>query len=64
MVKKTNKIKEFRIKHNLKQTDLANQLNVTRYAVAQWETDRTLPRAEILIQLSKIFKCKIDDLIC
>lgn len=62
-MKRTNKIKEFRLKHNLKQTDLANKLNVTRYAVAQWETGRSLPRAEILIQLSKIFKCKIDDLI-
>ena len=63
-MKTTNKIKEFRLKRNLKQTDLANKLNVTRYAVAQWETGRSLPRAEILIQLSKIFKCKIDDLIC
>lgn len=63
-MKKTNKIKEFRLKRNLKQIELADKLNVTRYAVTQWETGRTLPRAEILIKLSKILKCKIEDLIC
>lgn len=63
-MKKTNKIKEFRLKRNLKQIELADKLNVTRYAVTQWETGRTLLRAEILIKLSKILKCKIEDLIC
>lgn len=63
-MKKINRIKEFRLKNNLKQIELADKLNVTRYAVTQWETGRNLPRAEVLIQLSKIFKCKIEDLIC
>lgn len=63
-MRKENKIKAFRMKRNLKQVELANKLNVTRYAVAQWETGRNLPRAEILVQLSKILKCKIEDLIC
>lgn len=64
IVKKTNKIREFRLKRNLKQIELAEKLNVTRYAVTQWETGRNLPRAEMLVQLSKILKCKIEDLIC
>lgn len=61
MIKLT--IRERRKKKKLSQLQLAQLLNVDQTAISQWETNRTRPSLENLVQLSNIFNCEIKDLI-
>ena len=54
--------KELRESVNLTQEMLASLLNINRSTVAMWETGESMPRAEKLPQLAKIFNCNIDEL--
>ena len=58
------KLKELRKARNLTQAELAKLLDVDRTTVAQWENGVNMPRAKMLIKLAKIFKCKVDALLC
>lgn len=57
-----NKIRELRLKRNLRQQDLAKQLNVTREAVTQWENGKCFPRKNTLVKLVEILNCTPNDL--
>ena len=59
-----NKLKELRKGKNLTQAELAKLLDVNRSTVAQWERGENMPRAKMLIEIAKIFKCKVDVLLC
>ena len=56
-------IKMLREKFGLSQDQLANKLNISSQAVSKWETGKSCPSIEILIELSKIFYVSIDALI-
>jgi transcriptional regulator with XRE-family HTH domain len=56
-------ISHFRKKLNKSQENLAEALNVSRQAVAKWETGESLPDVTNLVSLSKIFGVSIDDLV-
>ncbi|EHR38477.1 helix-turn-helix transcriptional regulator [Megamonas funiformis] len=58
-----NKIKSLRLANNLRQIDLAIKLNITREAVAQWESGKTFPKRKTLYKLARILKCKPADLL-
>lgn len=58
-----NKIKYQRQRNGLSQGDLAKKINVSRSTVACWETNKAMPRIGTLKKISKVFKCKIDDLL-
>ena len=45
------------------QMDVATALNIGRTTVAMWETGESMPRAEKLIQLAKLFNCTVDELL-
>lgn len=47
----------------LTQEELAKKLSVDRSTVAKWETEKSLPRAGVLIKLAKIFGCTVDELL-
>ncbi|WP_073587945.1 DUF5680 domain-containing protein [Anaerocolumna xylanovorans] len=47
----------------LSQEELAEQIGISRQAVAKWESGRTLPDINNLIQLSNIFRISIDRLV-
>ena len=51
-----------RAKVNLTQEEVARELNIDRSTVAKWETGKADPRAEMLVKLSKLFGCSIDEL--
>lgn len=57
------KIKELRIKSNLTQEQLAEELDLSRSAVAKWESNNGLPDIVNLKKLSKIFSVTIDSLV-
>lgn len=57
------KIKELRESRRLTQSDLATSLNVGRTTVAMWEAGGSLPRAELLPKIAKLFGCTVDELL-
>ena len=57
------KIKVIRKQNALTQEQFAQQLNVTRQAVSNWENDRNLPDLELLIMIADIFHLSLDELI-
>jgi len=57
------KLTTLRKQHGLSQEDLAEKLSVSRQAVSRWEVDSTLPDAENLLQISKLFGVSVDYLI-
>jgi len=59
-----NRIRAERLKHELSQDDLAQMMNVDRSAVARWELGETKPRAAMLLKLSDLFGCSVDELLC
>lgn len=58
-----NRLKELREQKNITQIQLAELLNVTQSAVTKWENGESMPRAEKLIQLAKLFDCTVDELL-
>lgn len=59
----SQRIKQLRKEHNLRQEDLAKKISKTRSAVAGWETEGKEPDHETLTILSNVFGVSIDYLI-
>ncbi|HDT8108032.1 TPA: helix-turn-helix transcriptional regulator, partial [Enterococcus faecalis] len=57
------KIKIARNNKDFTQEELANQLNVSRTAVSNWENGRNYPDLKILIQISDTLNISIDKLL-
>ncbi len=53
-------IRKLREKHNLKQINLANALQVSPQAVSKWEKGHSLPDIDILVKLSRLFNVSVD----
>ncbi|MBR7042312.1 MAG: helix-turn-helix domain-containing protein [Bacilli bacterium] len=58
-----DKLQKIRKENNITQEQLADKLNVSRQAVSKWESGTAYPDTEKLIQISKLFKVSLDDLI-
>lgn len=56
-------IKIMRSKNSLTQQQLANELHVSRAAIAKWESGRGLPDIDNLIALSELYNISLDELI-
>lgn len=56
-------IKNIREDKGVTQAELAKRLNVTQGAVSQWELGITKPRADVLLKLSSILECTVDELL-
>ncbi len=50
--------------NNLTQSALAEKLGVTDRAVSKWENGKSLPDASIMLDLCKILKITVNDLLC
>ena len=48
---------------NMTQQALADAVGVKRSTVAMWEKGVIYPRVEVLIELSNLFNCTIDELV-
>ena len=48
---------------NKTQEEVAEQLNVSKAAISQWENGQTNPRATTLPKLAAIYGCTVDDLL-
>ena len=57
------KIQELRIMKKMTQRELAQQIGVKNYIVANWEQGRTEPSLRDLTDLADFFECSIDYLV-
>lgn len=55
-----DRIKEIREKNSMTQAFLAKKLGISRSAVNAWEMGVSVPSAQYLIELSKLFKTSTD----
>ena len=58
-----NRIKEFRQKRKLKQSELALIVGVNRTAVVKWETGVAQPRTNRLLKIADALRCSVDELL-
>ena len=56
-------IAEQRKKNNLTQSALAEKLNITDRAVSKWENGRAMPDSSLMLDLCKILKISVNDLL-
>ncbi len=56
-------LKEIRESYGLQQKDIAQKLNRTIACISSWETGKTEPSIDDLIQLASILKVSVDNLI-
>ena len=56
-------LKKIRIFKKLSQEALAEKVNVSRQSISKWETGDAYPTMNNLLELCKIFHCKINDLV-
>lgn len=47
----------------MKQQELADTLKVSRSTVAMWETGKSVPRASVLLRMTDILHCTVDELL-
>lgn len=59
----SDRIKELREKNQLTQSALAKKLGLSRSAVNAWEMGVSVPSAQYLVELSKLFKVSTDYLL-
>lgn len=57
-----NNIKQYRMKYDLTQEQLAERLNVSRQTIISLEKGRYKPSIQLAFKLSKVFNCTIEDL--
>ena len=51
------RMKELRKRLGIEQTELAQRMNLARSTIAMWETGRSMPSLDMLIQLCEILGC-------
>ena len=63
MISFSEKLKKYRSDNNLTQEDLANKLHVSRAAVSKYETGRSYPSMDIMLEIAKMLEISIDELL-
>lgn len=56
-------IKKYREDRNITQDKLAEELNVTRQAVSNWENSKTQPDIDTIFKLSQLFNVSVEEII-
>lgn len=56
-------LKKLRKSKRLSQEDLAEKMKVSRQSVSKWETGDAYPEMNNILELCKIFHCRINDLV-
>jgi len=58
----TNRLKEFRARHNLTQENLAAKVNVRRETIVFLEKNKYNPSLKLAYDLAKVFSVAIEEL--
>lgn len=59
---KMNKIKEFRKKKNLSQSDIAKFMKVKQNTISQWETGERTPNVKQGLKLAELLETTVESL--
>lgn len=59
----SDRLRLHRENKGLSQTEVANQLNVSRQSVSKWETGKGYPDIDNLVLLSNLYEVSIDELV-
>jgi len=62
-MKFADNLKKIRKRKNISQEELAERVGVSRQSVSKWETSEAYPEMNNILELCKIFKCNINDLV-
>ena len=62
-VKAGKQIALFRKSRGMTQEDIARLLNISPQAVSKWENGHTMPELSLLVELSELLECKIDQIL-
>lgn len=57
------KLKELRLKNNLRQEDIALKLNIKRATYSNYENEKTQPTLDILIKMADLLHVSVDELV-
>lgn len=57
-----NKIRELRLRKNITQFELANELGLTQGIVSSWENGRNKPTLNTAQKLANVLSCSLDEL--
>ena len=57
-----NRIRVFRAEHQLSQSDLANQIGVSRKTISTIEVGRFIPSTIIALKISRYFKVPVEEI--
>ncbi|MEO5946191.1 MAG: helix-turn-helix transcriptional regulator [Chitinophagaceae bacterium] len=57
-----NKVKGVRIENGMTQTELADELGVSRQTIFAIETSMYVPSTVLALKISRLFKKKVEDL--
>ncbi|MFT4143985.1 MAG: helix-turn-helix domain-containing protein [Mobilitalea sp.] len=49
--------------HNWTQEEISEMLHISRQAISKWETGVSIPNLEALLELSKLYKITINDIL-
>ncbi|MGN0142156.1 MAG: helix-turn-helix domain-containing protein [Roseburia sp.] len=55
--------RKLRLDHDMTMDALAEKLNITKSRISMWENNGTVPREDVLIQLSQLYGVSIDYLL-
>lgn len=58
-----NRLKQARINKGLSQADVAEFLHISRQSISRWETGKTYPDIDNLVELSRYYEVSIDELL-
>ena len=61
-VKLENRIHVFRAEHRLSQSDLANQIGVSRKTISTIEVGRFIPSTIIALKIAQYFKVPVEEI--
>ena len=56
-------LRQIRKSKKMSQEQLAEKVNVTRQSVSKWENGESYPEMNNILELCKIFNCKLNDLV-
>ena len=63
MLEMGTRLKEFRKKNNLTQSNLANLMRTTQDTISLWELGKSYPDAENIVRMAKLFRTSADYLL-
>ncbi|HMQ90423.1 MAG TPA: helix-turn-helix transcriptional regulator [Flavilitoribacter sp.] len=61
-VKLVNRIHVFRAEHRLSQSDLANQIGVSRKTISTIEVGKFIPSTVIALKIARFFKVPVEEI--